>query len=89
VVEGTRPVTLSYCDGLTAEVASSEEPKLTGEVIGKTILKHLDECNFSFNAAIAQGYDSAQVMSSCNFGTSATIKKAVSMLTIIIVQHMH
>jgi len=82
VVEGTCPVTLddylSYCDGLTAEVASSEEPTLTGEVIGKTILKHLDECNFSFNAAIAQGYDGAQVMSSCNVGTSATIKKQLS-----------
>jgi len=72
------PVTLddyfSYCDGVTAEVVSGVEPKPTGEVIGKTILHHLDECNLSFNAAVAQGYDGAQVMSSNSVGTSATIK---------------
>ena len=51
-----------------------EEPKLTGEVIGKTILNQLTKCNLSFNAAIAQGYDGASVMSSWNVGTSAVIK---------------
>jgi len=45
-----------------------------GVVIGKTILQHLNKCNLSFNAAFAQDYDSAQVMSSNNVRTSATIE---------------
>ena len=66
---------LSYCDGVSEEIKSTEEPKLTGEVIGKAVLKHLTECHLSFNAVIAQGYDGARVMSSNNVGTSAVIKR--------------
>ena len=40
-----------------------EEPKLTGKVIGKAIVKEIEKCGLSPNAAAVQSYNGASVMS--------------------------
>ena len=67
---------LESCIEDTEKVKNIKEPKLTGEVIGNTIIQALEHLKLSLTAAVAQGYDGASVMSSENVGTSATVKES-------------
>ncbi|CAB4036660.1 Hypothetical predicted protein [Paramuricea clavata] len=60
---------LQRCEEENQNVFEIEEPKLTGKVIGKAIWNEIEQSGLSPNAAVAQSYDGASVMSSTNVGT--------------------
>ena len=77
--QDTIPMTMDYflqrCEEENQNAFEIEEPKLTGKVIGKAIVKEIAKCGLSPNAAVAQSYDGASVMSSTNVGTCAYVKE--------------
>ena len=66
---------LDICSKTTENVMKTEEPKLTGSVIGRAIVKILEDNSLSSDAAIGQSYDGASVMSSVAVGTCAVVKE--------------
>ena len=66
---------LERCEEENQKAFEIEEPKLTGEVIGKAIVTEIEKCGLSLKAAVAQSYDGASVMSSSSVGTCSVVKK--------------
>ncbi|KAJ8049810.1 52 kDa repressor of the inhibitor of the protein kinase [Holothuria leucospilota] len=78
VIEQSAPKTmeeyLESCYKVNEATHTLEEPRLTGNVIGKAIVSEIETSGLSPEAAIAQSYDGASVMSSESIGTCAYVK---------------
>ena len=56
----------------------AEEPKLTGQVIGKAVVKMLNDAQMLRTAAVGQSYDGASTISLNSAGASACVKEKFS-----------
>ena len=69
---------MELCSERTQKCLEAEEPMLTGQVIGKAIVKMLNDAQMSRTAAVGQSYDGASTMSSNSVGASACVKEKFS-----------
>ncbi|XP_071839532.1 52 kDa repressor of the inhibitor of the protein kinase-like [Apostichopus japonicus] len=78
IIETSTPKTIEeYLESCYEENETTytlEEPRLTGNIIGKAIISEIETSGLSLEAAIGQSYDGASVMSSESVGTCAYVK---------------
>lgn len=56
-------------------IGNEDEIALTGEIIGRTLLKTMEEFSLDLSLCVGQGYDGASTMSGKRVGAASTFKK--------------